>query len=927
MNRENPSDEFPTDYFDPREPLSRRDFWRLTGASLGLAGLAACTRQPEEKIVPYVEQPEQMVPGKPLWFATAMPHPAGALGLLVESHMGRPTKVEGNPRHPASLGSTDAIAQASVLDLYDPDRSQVVLRNGRISNRGSFLESLNAVLDAQKAVDGAGLHLLTETVTSPTLAAQLQAVLRAFPKARWHQYEPAGRDNARTGASLAFGENVNTYYRLDRTDVVVSLDADLLGSVRYARDFAERRRSEGRNRLYVVESTPSITGAAAEHRLPLRASDVETFARALAKALGVAVDAPPAPELDRWVRAVAADLQKHRGASAVVAGDWQAPVVHALAHAINHALDNAGRTVIHTAPLEANPEDQTRSLTGLVDEMEDGKVQALLILGGNPVYNGPSNLAFARGLMRVPFRAHLSLYQDETSALSNWHLPEAHYLETWGDARAFEGTVTIQQPLIAPLYGGRSASEVLAMVLGQADRGGYEIVREYWAAQQPAPDFERWWRRALHDGLVAGSALPPKGVTVKAQFPAPPPPARALEVTFRPDAGVWDGRYANNGWLQELPKPLTKITWDNAVLVSPATARRLDLANENIVELEYRGRTVRGPVWVLPGQPDESITVHLGYGRTRAGRSGSGTGFNAYAIRHSESPWNGSGLAIRKQSGRWGLAVTQEHSTLEDRDPTGKPEHEPAPGLTLYPGFPREGYAWGMAIDLGACIGCNACTVACEAENNISVVGKDQVARGREMHWIRIDRYYRGPAENPETIFQPMMCVHCENAPCEVVCPVGATVHSKEGLNEMVYNRCVGTRYCSNNCPYKVRRFNFLHYADYDTPSLKLLRNPDVTVRTRGVMEKCTYCVQRINAARIDAKKEDRLIRDREIRTACEQACPTQAIVFGNINDPNSRVSKLKATARNFHVLADLNTRPRTSYLVQIKNRNPELSS
>ena len=919
MSDDRKDDEFPAGYFDPPDPVSRRHFWKLSGASLALAGLTACTRQPDEKIVPYVEQPEQIIPGKPLWFATAMPHAGGAIGLLVESHMGRPTKVEGNPRHPASLGSTDAFAQASVLDLYDPDRSQVVLRNGRISSRTSFLEHLNAVLDAQRAVNGAGLRILTETVTSPTLAHQLQAVLQAFPKAQWQQYEPAGRDNARAGTRLAFGEVVNTYYRFDRAAVILSLDAEFLTSVRYARDFAARRRSEARNRLYVVESTPSYTGAAADHRLAVRAADVEAFARAVAQAVGVGVEAPSVPQLDKWVNAVARDLQQHRGASVVVAGDAQPPVVHTLAHAINHALGNTGQTVLHTAPLEADPADQAQSLAALVDDMHNGRVQALVLLGGNPVYNSPADLEFSKALLRVPFRAHLSLYHDETSSLCQWHLPQAHYLEAWGDTRAYDGTVSIQQPLIAPLYGGRSASEVVTMLLGQADRTGYEIVKQYWTAQSGAKDFDRWWRRALHEGLIEGSALPPKAVSLTGKLPAPIPAGSALEVVFRPDPCVADGRYANNGWLQELPKPISKITWDNAVLLSPATAQRLDLQNERIVELDYKGRKVRAPVWVLAGHADESVTVHLGYGRTRAGRTGSGKGFNAYAIRHSQTPWIGTGILLHAQSGRWGLAVTQEHFNLREQ----RQDPEPAPGLTLYPGHKYEGYAWGMSIDLGSCIGCNACVVACEAENNIPVVGKDQVARGREMHWIRIDTY----RHESETLFQPMMCVHCENAPCEVVCPVGATVHSKEGLNEMVYNRCIGTRYCSNNCPYKVRRFNFYHYADYDTPSLKLLRNPDVTVRTRGVMEKCTYCVQRINGARIEAKKQDRQIRDGEIQTACQQVCPAQAIVFGNINDPQSRVSQLKASPHNYHVLADLNTRARTSYLARITNPNPELAS
>jgi molybdopterin-containing oxidoreductase family iron-sulfur binding subunit len=948
--------EFPENASEWMDPVSRRGFLKLMGASLALAGLSACTGQPDERIVPYVKAPEEIVPGKPLFFATAMPLGGYATGLLAESHMGRPTKVEGNPKHPASLGATDAFAQASILTLYDPDRSQAVLNAGHISSWNAFAAALGTELEKQKARRGAGLRVLTETVTSPTLAAQLRALLARFPAAKWHQYEPAARDNARLGARLAFGEFVETRYRLERADVILALDADFLcsgpGCVRYAHDFAERRKIHGRdarmNRLYVVESTPTNTGTMADHRLALRAGEIEGFARAVAQGLGIlggtaaAASGPHA----KWIAAVARDLQKHRGASLVVAGDGQPPVVHALIHAINHALGNVGATVTHTDPVEANPVDQRESLQALARDMEAGRVDVLIVLGGNPAFTAPADLQFAERLSRAKFRVHLGLYDDETARLCDWHIPEAHYLEAWSDARAYDGTATVIQPLIAPLYGGKSAHELLAEILGQPGRTGYEIVRDYWKGRHRSKDFELFWRTALHDGVIDGTALPAKSVSLKKGIGETGKRGNGegggLEIVFLPDPTIWDGRFANNGWLQELPKPLTKLTWDNAALVSPATAERLGLSTGDVVELQHGGRTVRAPIWIMPGHASDSITVHFGYGRTRTGRVGTGAGFDAYPLRTTTAPWFASGLTIRKTGARYPLVTTQSHNSMEGRhlvragtleEYQRHPEfarqmgEEPPRDLTLYPGFKYEGYAWGMAIDLNACTGCNACVVACQAENNSPIVGKDQVSRGREMHWIRIDRYYQGGVDNPEIHHQPVMCQQCENAPCEAVCPVAATNHSAEGLNDMVYNRCVGTRYCSNNCPYKVRRFNFLQFQDFETPSLKLMRNPNVTVRSRGVMEKCTYCVQRINAAKIEAEKADRSVRDGEILTACQQACPAQAIVFGNVNDPGSRVSKLKAEPRSYGLLADLNTRPRTTYLAKVRNPNPELEN
>ncbi len=946
--------------------ISRRNVLRLMGASAALAGLTACTKLPTEKIVPYVRPPEEFVPGKPLFYATSMPFGGVANGLLVESHLGRPTKAEGNPEHPGSLGAANIFAQASVLTLYDPDRSQVVVHNGRIGNWADFLNAMTLFTRELAATQGAGFRILTETVTSPSLAAQLAQLLRQFPKAQWHQYDPVGRDNARAGARLAFGEIVETQYRFDRADVVVSLDADFLcahpGSLRYAHDFADKRRVTGpesrMNRLYVVEPIPTNTGVQADHRLPLRASAIEGFARSLAGLLGVkqgAAGGEATPPEYGWINALARDLQNHRGSSIVLAGDAQPPEVHALAHAMNAALGNVGSTVIYTQPIEANPTDQWQSFKTLVADMRSGQVTTLAILNSNPVYSAPADLEFRENLLKVNRRIHLGLYEDETAELCHWHIPEAHFLEAWGDARAYDGTVSTIQPLISPFYQGKSAYEILAVLLGQPGRTGHDTVREYWQSQRPDKDFEALWETTLHDGVMAGTAFPPKAVTLKMELGGTAPqaaPREGFEINFRPDPTIWDGRFANNGWLQECPKPLTKLTWDNAGMVSPKSAEDLKVENGDVVELRYGGRTVRAPIWIVPGHADHSVTVHLGYGRTRAGHVGTGAGFNACELRPSDQRWFGSGVEIRKTGERYLLAHTQHHHLIdregevesaaaEERDVirvatlqefrknpdfARDPAEQTTKAESLYPAYDySKGDQWGMSIDLNSCIGCNACVVACQSENNIAVVGKDQLSRGREMHWIRVDTYYEGGLDHPRMYNEVVPCMQCENAPCELVCPVGATVHSPEGLNEMIYNRCVGTRYCSNNCPYKVRRFNFYLYSDWTTPSLYGLRNPDVTVRSRGVMEKCTYCIQRINAVKIKAEEADRAIEDGEILTACQQTCPTQAIVFGNINDPNSKVAKLKAQSRNYSLLTELNTRPRTTYLAKLRNPNPEI--
>ncbi|MEZ5398570.1 MAG: TAT-variant-translocated molybdopterin oxidoreductase [Bryobacteraceae bacterium] len=927
-------------------PLNRRRMLELMGASLGLAGLTACTKQPPEKIVPYVAQPEDIVPGKPLFFASALPLSGYGDGVLVESHMGRPTKIEGNPEHPSSLGSTGVYHQAAALGLYDPDRSQAVLREGRNSTWQRFQESLNLIREELLASKGAGFRILTETVTSPLVAAYIREFLATYPEAKWHQYEPVNRAPVYAGTKLAFGEALNPVYHLDKASVVVALDSDFLtagpGAVRYARDFATRRQPANMNRLYAVEPTPSLTGAMADHRLALNSADVDGFARALAAKVGAAGfsgGSSKAPQA--WVDAVAADLAAQKGASLVVAGEHQPAAVHAIAAGINAALGNVGSTVTYHEPPEADAADQTESLAQLVADMDAGKVATIFIGGGNPIYTAPPDLKFSEALRKVKLRLRLAEYDDETSAVCHWQVPMAHALESWGDLRAFDGTVTLQQPLIAPLYEGKTIVEVIAVLLNRAGGEMREVLKTYWAGQLKRDDFETFWEKCKHDGMIAGSAPAAKTAALAANLAAslPAAPSGGAEVVIRPCPSVYDGRYTNNAWLQELPRPLTKITWDNAVILSPKMADSHKVQNGDILDLKAGGRSVKGPAWILPGQAEDTVTVHMGYGRTRHGKVSNGVGFDAGLLRSKTEPWRVGGATIGKTGDWYELAITHNHHSMEGRDIVrigAADDYQKAPdfaqahdkGHTLfnmYPEFEYKGRSWGMAIDLNACTGCNACTIACQAENNISVVGRDQVIREREMHWIRVDRYFEGSLDEPAMYHQPVPCMHCDNAPCENVCPVAATSHSEEGLNQMTYNRCVGTRYCSNNCPYKVRRFNFFLYADYNTESFKSMRNPDVSVRSRGVMEKCTYCVQRINLARIDAEREDREIRDGEVITACQAVCPTQAIHFGDMNDASSKIAKAKKDPRNYGLLAEINTRPRTTYLAKLRNPNPEI--
>ncbi len=943
--------EFPKGASEWVDSVSRRGFLKVMGASMALAGMTGCVRLPLEPIVPYVRQPEDVIPGRPQFFATAMTLGGYANPILVESHLGRPTKIEGNPQHPASLGGTDIFAQAHVLGLYDPDRSQSVVSMGDQRSWAAFVSAIRGPMNAQKALQGSGIRILTPTISSPTLADQLRNFLKIYPQAKWHVYEPVNRDNVLEGAKLAFGQPVETRYDFSKADVIVSLDADFLyagfpGNARYIRDFAARRNPDGNmNRLYVIESTPTTTGAKADHRLPVRASEFANVFKDDAFWPDSAFDA-----------AFDSDLRSHPGSSVFIAGDHLPAEIHAFAHEMNGKFGNVGKTVFYTDSVDANPVNQNESIKELVADMRSGKVDLLVILGGNPAYDAPADLNFAELLKsnKVPLRVHQGLYQNETAELCHWHVNAAHELESWGDARAYDGTVSIIQPLISPLYNGKSALEFVALLSGQADATGHDLVRAYWQKQHTGADFEQFWRRSLHDGWIEGTTFTPKSLTAKQAVPIPwvESDPKAIELNIRRDPTIYDGQFSNNGWLQELPKPMNKLVWDNAVLIGPKMAERLQIKVEDVVELELNGKKIKGPVWVQAGHPDSSLTITLGYGRTRAGRVGTAQGFNAYELRTSANPWIASGVQIRKTGETYKLSSTQGYQTMDTPDGGHRPlvretvleeyhknpgfaheeEPEPAPGLTLYKPYPynEEDYAWGMAIDLNKCVGCNNCMVACQSENNIAVVGKEQCVIGRHMHWIRLDTYFQGDRENPRAYFQPVPCMQCENAPCEVVCPVGATNHSSEGLNDMVYNRCVGTRYCSNNCPYKVRRFNFLLFSDWETLQYKMMRNPDVTVRSRGVMEKCTYCVQRITEHKIDAEtasvREGRkiLVGD-ELQTACQQSCPAEAITFGNINDPNSKVAKLKQLSRNYSLLGELNTRPRTTYLAEVRNPNPQL--
>jgi MoCo/4Fe-4S cofactor protein with predicted Tat translocation signal len=965
--------EFPGEVNELLDPVSRRNFFKVMGASMMLAGLAGCARQPEEKIVPYVKPPEEVVAGKPSYYATAMALGGYGIGLLATSYEGRPTKLEGLPEHPSSLGSTDAWSQASILDMYDPDRLDSVNYTGQISTWAKFVKDTTTKLAELDAVEGAGLAILTETVTSPTLAWQINKLLARYPKAHWYQWDGLGGDNARRGSIMAFGSIVNTIYDFTKAKTILSLDADFLsegpGRVRYSRDFAASRDFESNggtmSRLYCVESTPTLTGAAADHKIGVRYLEVETIARAIATRIGVP-NAGPSEAIGStgtWLEAVVEDLQSSGGAVVVVAGEQQPAVVHALAHAINEKLGAVGAgTVKYTEPIEQNPVIQIDSITELTGEMVKGNVKLLVMLGGNPVYTLPGDAHFKEaleGLGGEHLIVHLTPSTNETTHYSHWAIPEAHFLEGWSDVRGHDGTVSLIQPLIQPLYNGKTAHEVMSILLGNDTSTAYDLLRESWMAQVGPVNFDDFWRDALGKGVVAGREAAAKSLQHTFQFPPAPEVKRnGLDVLFRLDENILDGRFANNGWLQELPHPLSRLTWDNALVMHPDTAKANRLMHEDVAELTIGNQTVTGPVLIQFGHPKDVVTIRLGYGRTYCGAVGKGVGFDVAVLRTAKDAWFAMGGSLKNTGKSYELARTEEHwnieQSLKEQAAVAETRHliresslarfkeqpelfqhmgHPAPEVdnTLYDPVEKDwniDHKWAMTIDLNKCSGCGVCSIACQAENNIAVVGKDQVRMGREMHWIRVDRYYKGDFDGDvEVVHQPLPCMQCENAPCEPVCPVGATQHSREGLNDMAYNRCIGTRYCLNNCPYKVRRFNFYKYSDHTTPQLKMMRNPNVTVRSRGVIEKCTYCVQRINIARIDAKRDGNgIIADGTVVPACQQACPSNAIAFGNMKDENSQVSKNRESKRNYGLLADIGTRPRTTYLARLRNTSPKLA-
>ncbi|MEM6369487.1 MAG: TAT-variant-translocated molybdopterin oxidoreductase [Myxococcota bacterium] len=942
------SSEFPSAWEEARlSDVKRRDFLKIMGASMGLAGLtSACVRQPEEKIYAYVRQPEELLPGVPLHYASAIERAGYGTGVLVETHMYRPTHLAGNPDHPDSRGGTDPQVQASVLGVWDPDRSQNIVDRGNTSSWSQFVVEVAELLPALARSGGQGLRVLTGAVGSPLLAEHIERFLSVFPEARWHQWEAASRWNAHAGAKMAFGDVLEARYELSDAKTVFALDADFLGNmpgaIRHEKDLMGQRNDFDRvdewARIYVAEPSPTPVGAVADHRVRIRASAVGALLGAVAEALGIDVQGPKDEGHGDFVKAVVDDLREAGPRGVVIVGDDQPAEVHALAFAINDRLGAIGRTVKMSDPVLHRPEDHQASLAQLSEDMDAEKVDILLMLGVNPLFDAPADSTFRGAFEKVGLRVHVGEYIDETAELSHWHVPRHHYLESWGDCRAVDGTVSIVQPTMKPLYASKSFGDVLDLFLGKNNVGDHERLLASYEAKLGKKEMAGVWNKALHAGVLAGSARPPRQPSLQTRKFTVPEPSKGLEIDFDADPNVFDGRYANNAWLQELPRPLSKITWDNAAYVSPTTADALGLKPMDLVELEVDGRVLEVAAWILPGQADEVVTLHYGLGRRIGGTVARDTGFDAFKLRTAAHSSFGP-VEVRKREGRYPIACVQDHFHMEGRsivrsstverfkkDPAFAKKADHVKMLTLWEPYEYKGHKWGMTINLSSCTGCNTCIVACQSENNISVVGKDEVYRGREMHWVRIDRYFDGSLDDPNISFQPLSCVMCENAPCETVCPVNATVHGPEGLNQMVYNRCVGTRYCSNNCPYKVRRFNFRLYSDYETESLKGQKNPDVTVRSRGVMEKCTYCVQRLNRAKIQAEVHgDGKLPTDSVKVACQDACPSGAIVFGDLNDPESQVAKNYKHPTNYSPLKELNTKPRTTYLARVTNTNAKL--
>jgi molybdopterin-containing oxidoreductase family iron-sulfur binding subunit len=936
--------------FHPRRTATPNRRQALGLLASGIAsGLAACSK-PAEQIIPYVAEPERLIPGEPLKFATTLPLSGYGRGVIVTSIDGRPIKVEGNPRHPASLGATDIFAEAALLSLYDPDRSRAILHEGKIASPDAFKLALQVQLQQIRQRDGEGFRLLTGRVTSPTLLRQIDDLLQIFPKATWHAYEPVDDDSAQRGAALAFGKPLKALPRLDKARVLVTLDADPLGhgpeQLVHARGFAACRQPDRGDfsRIYTIEAVPSLTGAKADHRIALQPQLIGEIAVAIANSMGASLREASLPDHARQIAAqAAADLSANRGHAMVLAGRLLPADVHALVHWINFQLE----APVDFLEIGITPGGrQAGGLPDLARDLDAGIVNQLVMIDVNPGYNAPADLEFATCLEKADFRLHLGRYVDETAAISHWHIPQTHELEAWSDLRSSDGTASLVQPLIRPLFRSWSGHELLALLTDRADASSYELVRETWRPQR-GNDFEGWWSRALHDGFIAGSAPAP---VKTAQPRLPDIPAMttsanvAMTLVLKPDPSLWDGAYANNAWLQECPKSLTKQVWGNALGLNPQDAARLNLTSGDVITIATDGRHIDAPVNVEPGIADGVASLSLGHGRGKAGAIGSNIGANAYTLRTSAHPWAIPGIVIAKTGRREEILTTQnvvraidavrELYPLHDLSEPRRPQ--PAASQTkpsLLPETPSDddGHAWAMVIDTAVCIGCNACVVACQAENNVAVVGPEEVARGRDMHWLRVDVYDHGSAANSKPGFQPVPCMHCEHAPCEPVCPVAASVHDSEGLNLQVYNRCVGTRFCEANCPYKVRRFNFFGYADGEEyanlgfESYRAQKNPEVTVRARGVMEKCTYCVQRISATRRAAERNDRPVGLDEVKTACQSACPTSAITFGDLRQKDAAVRRLKADPRHYALLEHLGTRPRTTYLADVRNRAPGL--
>jgi molybdopterin-containing oxidoreductase family iron-sulfur binding subunit len=1065
--------EFPEGITEAPDAVSRRGFLSAVAATVALAGLTSC-RKPKTLILPFNKRPEGFKPGLPQTYATTLTRGGFGVGVLVKSSDGRPTKIEGNPFHPSSLGGSDARLQAELLQIYDPGRSAAatVSEEAKRYLHGLLAKDASSSADAKRLIAelgldagaghggeaapehegehgadsgsavyeafgrawedlakqlaspakrGAGLHILLPATSSPALQAMIARTKDSFPEVRFYAWDPIHRDEELAGAQAAFGKPVATHVDYEKASVVVSFDSDFLAldgnNLRNARKWAETRRAPKPgaplSRLYVFESCYSTTGTAADHRFRMKGGEVAAAAFALAAELGVGAQGDLASataahkSAARWAGAIAKDLQASRGRCAVVAGPRMPAAVHAVVHAINQALDNFGKTVTFTALPEELAKSSVAGIKDLAAALQQGQVEVLACLGTNPVYDAPADLQFGRLLRERKARhtIHLGLHRDETGRLCDWHFPIAHELESWGDARAHDGTVSLQQPLVAPLYGGMSVLEMLAFLAQQPASDqlekardttyGFELLRAQWktAAGNPA-DFDAWWRKALHEGMVPDTAYAPEPVALDAGGVAKAVRAFAkqdgFEIGLRPCPKMWDGRYGNNSWMQELPDPLTKLTWDNAALIGPKTARDKGVQNGDLLSITVGGQSLQIPAWILPGHAEDCATIFLGWGRSlpeecrvaRGTDDRGTTGFDAYALRTTGAQWLLAGTATRA-GGSHPLVCTQDHGTMagraivrettydhykEDHDWApkmspldrsarvhGKTEKDVDKSTWLDRFDPARGeqdvalspYQWGMVIDLNACTGCSACVIACVAENNIPMVGKTQVAHNREMFWIRADRYFASRSttmsekeaklgdklealDDPQVANMPTPCMQCENAPCESVCPVAATTHSADGLNDMVYNRCIGTRYCSNNCPYKVRRFNFLNYLGDVPETKKMAFNPDVTVRSRGVMEKCTYCVQRINGGRIEAKLHDKKVGDGpldvHVVTACAQACPTQAITFGNIRDEQNHVAQLRQSPLNYGVLSDLHTKPRTTYLGRVRNPNPNLA-